>query len=190
MEHLVHLIDLSFLPDEFFDLRSHPEVGAIYNDMVGNPQSPGVGDFNNRSLNWTPAPRDGDSFQFPGTEENTKFFVKVIDNFLELFYGKTDGNIDTWREWALGFLSTAINNPQEPHVDYKQDAMQVYVNKGDKSKNSRGEFVLPCSFDLPLTDGGMRFSIYGLDGPDSMRECLRTIPLDVEVPAKHMLLWR
>ena len=181
MEHTVHLIDLTFLPDEFFNLTSHHEVGAIYTRMMGNPQTPGAGKFNNFSMNWEVAPNFGVSFRFPKNEINATFFVEILDHFLKLFYGKKGDKIDTWREWALGFLSTAKENPQDPHVDYTHQSMKQYLDNAG---------VLPCSFDLPLIDGGMRLSIYGLDGPDTQKMCWRKISLDAEVPAKHMLIWR
>ena len=75
-----------------------------------------------------------------------------------------------------------------PHCDYEHTSMEKYFNKGASSRNDREDFLLPISFDLPLTEGGMHLSIYGVDGPNAKHYFKQ--PYEVEVPFGSMLIWR
>ena len=96
--------------------------------------------------------------------------------------------------WFLVYSCVHLSCPLEGGTDgypcdYTHDAMNNYMNKGSQSRNDRDEFLLPISFDLPLTQDGMRLSIY-LWCRRTHRQILFQTTIEVEVPFRCMLIWR
>lgn len=206
---LAILIDLSFLPDEFFSPTSQPEIAQHYDRMVANPKSE-VGTFR-EFMHWGAAKNFGCRFQFGGDECHTETFVDVLDHFLIKYGGKdreekeeeegTTDNVDNSNnskkssmslrdEWSLGWLSTVCEYMQDPHMDYGHVRLGQYRNMtGRRSRNINGDVLLPWSFDMPLTEGGLRLAFYGIDDPSDPSMLLET-PVEMFVPPKHVMLWR
>ena len=198
---LAVLVDLSFFPDEFFSPTSQPEVAGRYEEIVGDPVSE-VGNFR-EFMRWAPAKDFGCRFRFPGEEGHTDALVRVLDHFLIKYGGKDPGaedgggggrgaaSLSSLRdEWSLGWLSTVLERMQDPHMDYEHALLGQYrVKAGRKSRNRDGDLLLPWSFDMPLTEGGMRLAFYGVDDPDDPGMLLE-VPVEMYVPPKHVLLWR
>mmetsp|Transcript_20959 Transcript_20959/g.44844 ORF Transcript_20959/g.44844 Transcript_20959/m.44844 type:complete len:432 (-) Transcript_20959:47-1342(-) len=198
---MVVLVDLSFLPDEFFDPTNptaQPEINGHYERMIANPKSE-VGTFR-EFMHWGAARNFGCRFRFGGDEGNTDSFVRVLDHFLEEYGGKDpaaaeEGGpaaaaISLRDDWSLGFLSTVLEHMQDPHVDYGHARLAQYRDMaGRRSRNRNGQLLLPWSFDMPLTEGGLRLAFYGIDDPKDPLMLLET-PVEMFVPPKHVMLWR
>lgn len=190
----VVLVDLSFLPDDFFSPSTQPEMVRHYERMVNNPKSE-VGSFR-EFMHWGRAKNFGCRFQFGGEERNTDAFVGVLNHFLIKYGGKDQEAKDRNSaillrdEWSLGWLSTVLERMQDPHVDYGHKRLSEYKTmSGKRSLNKAGQPLLPWSFDMPLTQGGLRLAFYGIDDPQNPSALLET-PVEMYVPPKHVMLWR
>ena len=179
------LVDLSPLPEEIFDKKRYPQ----YEDMVTNPAFPKPAYDNFNGLRYMKFNNPISSFEFPTLEsngddgnndDNTTKMGAVITELLAKYAGM-ERSFPVAENWKFSFLCTAEEALQEPHVDYKWDALRRHHKKAE------GKY--PWSLDLPLTDGGLQLAVWGPDTGDD--EChIPPNPTRIVVPHKKMILWR
>lgn len=168
-------LDLSFFPDDFFDPRCHEELLNHYNEMVFRPRIE-KGTFSN--MQHKSSEHGAANFRFPGDERNTKIFADILEYFAVKFGGKEkDSKFSIYKEWKLGWLSTVLETQQDPHLDYKHCQLNYWKKKSQ---------ILPWSFGMGMTEGGMRLAFYG--SCDSENTPL--VPVEMQVPWKSLLMWR
>ena len=118
------------------------------------------------------------SFQFPGDERNTKIFADIPEYFAVEFGGKKkDSNFLIHEEWKLGWLSMVLETQQDPHLDYKHDQLKYWKKRSP---------ILPWSFGMGMTEGGMRLAFYGPYNSENTP----LVPVEMQVPWKSLLMWR
>lgn len=195
----VFMVDLSFMPENFFYDDSHELTGRYYNACMAGDSTlaPKMKTSPMRFCNISG--RDTgralhQGFTFPGGKRQTEYIQSIFSQLLEEYAGKP-----AWSEFecAVSFLFTIEERQQDPHVDYRHTTMDRYQQlqsreerrRGRKRKSTEDEPKkpkdLPWSLDMPLQKGGLRLAFYGCDDGKVVET-----PEVIHVPFRHALFWR
>ena len=169
------LVDTTCLQEKLIALRSKKET---------NMQTPMFWEQEKDSMN----------FRFGGHPSNTKALIKLIVKVLKEECGAVPEtvNIDELltmleENIKLGYLLTIWEQLQSPHVDYEHGPIRINL---DKMESKGASPHMPWSWDLPLNRAGLCLAAWGTEYPQCDEEKLYAIPVRVEVPSMHVLLWR
>lgn len=169
------LVDTTCLQEKLIELRSKKET---------NMQTPMFWEQEKDSMN----------FRFGGHPSNTKALIKLIVRVLKEECGAVPETVDIdellvmlKENIKLGYLLTIREQLQSPHVDYEHGPICVNL---DKMKRKGASTHMPWSWDLPINRVGLCLAAWGTEYPQCDEEKLYSIPVQVEVPSMHVLLWR
>jgi hypothetical protein len=173
------LVDLSWAGDEVYEkLRNHSEIKKFWKAVTNHRK---LGNLN-RDKGMYYIGVEG-SFDF-GDSDFQRAFLTVVDKLLVEYAGKPKNDVFqevdlTKQEIPASLLFTVFESQQPPHVDVR--------DKSHKQLTSRAKVsVLPWSGILPLTSGGSKLVYYGPDHPAKLRK----IPVLIDIPAMHALLFK
>lgn len=182
-EKALLMIDLSFLPDDFFFSEEHEILWNVYHNFL-NPNGSVESTLKTRKLPVTRmrgklgfydlGQAGSMTFQFGGPYHWTSFVKnKVLKHFL-VHHGCMSPHTEL--SWGLGFLYTYQQDIQDAHIDYEHGTLEKFCRRHLSAP-------LPWSMDMPLTKGGMQLQFYG-PAHDM------TKPQILQIPTKHVILWR
>jgi hypothetical protein len=193
------MVDLSFMPENFFYDDSHEYMGRYYRACVAGDSTIAPKMQTSHMRFCDISGRDTgralhQDFTFPGGKRQTEYIHSIFSQLLEEYAGKP-----AWSEFecAVSFLFTLEERQQDPHVDYRHATMQRYQQlqsrdergRGRKRKSTEDEPKkpkdLPWSLDMPLQKGGLRLAFYGCDDGTVIET-----PEVMHVPFRHVLFWR
>ena len=187
------LLDLSFVPRDFFDVSGCKQVKSMTTDRKKL-----AGEMNGGAMMYQVT---DDTFHF-SSKQHEQLVFDVVDKVLQEVGNKPphcpeDRNTISLKDQLkhLAFLATVYLRPQRPHGDYTHKQLDRFLRTaGERFKDC----PYPWSIDMPLTDGGMSLLFYGQDKRDvhdsiqgSLDEgLLHKIPERLNVPFQYALLWR
>jgi len=195
------MINLEFLPDEFFfcDTKS---IKTLRENSIFEPtrlQQKHIEMNDNEKSNmrspmiWEQEANNID-FRYGDDASNSRFFFKTTARVLKEVCGAVPETVEYTElidlftsDIKLGYLKTIKEELQSPHTDYEHEPIRKNM---DKMERKGSPPYLPWSFDMPHNPHGLRLAMWGTEYPQSDEEKLYQIPVDVKVPAKHLLLWR